>query len=33
MENIENNEEIVAAETNEAPVAEAEAVAEPVVEE
>jgi hypothetical protein len=31
MENIENNEEIVAAETNEAPVAEA--VAEPVVEE
>jgi hypothetical protein len=33
MENIENNEEIVAAETNEAPVAEAETVAEPVVEE
>lgn len=31
MENVENNEEIVAAETNEAPVAEA--VAEPVVEE
>ena len=33
MENVENNEEIVAAETNEAPVAEVEAVAEPVVEE